>query len=95
MEPVGNVRHQTELVGLGHVAHILDVEQLRDANLLVREVKGQLHVAAVVRLVERIVVDQVWPVDVEQGAECESVVPAAAEVAHVDFIVACRLALTP
>jgi hypothetical protein len=95
VEPVGDVGHQTALVGLRHVAHVLHVEQLGDANLLMGNVERHLHVAPVVRLVERIVVDQVRPVDVEQGAEREPVVPAGAEVANVDLVVARRLALAP
>jgi hypothetical protein len=95
MEPVCDVSHQTALVGLGHVAHVLHVEQLRDADLLVRNIEGHLHVAPVVRLVEGVVVNQVWTVDVKQGAECESVVPAGAEVAHIHLVVTRRLALAP
>ncbi len=95
MEPVGDVGHQTAFVGLGHVAHVLHIEQLRDADLLVGDVESHLHVAPVVRLVERIVVDQVRAVDVEQGAEGEAVVPAGAEVSHIHLVVAGRLALAP
>ena len=95
MEPVGDIGHQTALVGLGHVAHVLDVEQLGDADLLVGNVEGQLHVAPVVRLVERVVIDQVRAVDVEQGTKGEAVVPAGTEVAHVHLVVAGRLTLAP
>jgi hypothetical protein len=34
-------------------------------------------------------------VDIEQGTECKSIVPAGGEVANFDFIVAGRLPLTP
>ncbi len=95
VEPVGDVGHEAALVGLGHVAHVLRVQQLGDADLAVGDVKGQLHVAAAVRLVQGVVVDQVGPVDVQQRAEGEPVVPAGAEVAHVHLVVARRLALAP
>jgi hypothetical protein len=95
VEPVGNVRHQTALVGLGHVAHVLDVEELGDANLAVGNVEGELHVAAVVRLVELVVVDEIGPVDVEERTERQAVVPAGAEVAHVNLVVAGGFALAP
>ena len=48
-----------------------------------------------VRLVQLVVVDQIRAVNVEQGAKGQAVVPAAGKVAHFDFFVTCRFALTP
>jgi len=95
VEPVGNVCHQTPLVGLGDIAHILNVEQLRDTNLPMGNIKRHLHVATMIALIKRIVVDQVGAMDVKQGTEGQTVVPARTEVTDVHLIIASRLALTP
>lgn len=68
MEPVGNVCHEGSLIRLGDIAHILDIEQVRDANLFGGNVEGELHVSAVVVLVEAVVIDEVGAVNVEQSA---------------------------
>ena len=65
MEPVGDISHQTSLVGFRYVAHILDIQQRGDANLFVGQLEGQSSVSFVVILVELVKVDQVGPMDVQ------------------------------
>jgi len=58
-------------------------------------IKRHLHVATMIALIKRIVVDQVGAMDVKQGTEGQTVVPARTEVTDVHLIIASRLALTP
>lgn len=95
VEPVGDVGHQRTLIGLGNVAHILNIEQLGDTDLGMSDIESQLHVSTMIRLVEGVVVDEIGTVDIEEGAEGQTVIPAAAEIADVDFVIARCLALTP
>ena len=48
-----------------------------------------------IALVQLIEIDQVRAVDIQQGAEGQAVVPARAEIPHLDLIIARRLPLTP
>lgn len=75
VEPVRNVRHERALIRLRNIAHVLHVQECRNPNLLRRNAEGECCVALVVGFVEGVVVDQVWSVDIEQGAEREAVVP--------------------
>jgi hypothetical protein len=64
VEPVGNVGHEGSLVGLGYVANVFHVEQVGNANLFGGDVESELHVSAVIVLVQAVIVDEVGPVDV-------------------------------
>jgi hypothetical protein len=65
VEPVGDVCHERTFVGLCNVTDVVDVKQVRDADFLGSNVKGQLHVSTVVVLVEFVVVDEVGAMDIE------------------------------
>lgn len=77
VKPVGDVSHERALVRFRDVTDVLDVQQVGDPDFFGRNVKRQLHVAAMIGLVEAVVVDQVGSMDVEQGT---AIRPLAREV---------------
>jgi len=65
MEPIRDIGHHTLLIGLWHVAHILDVQQRRNADLFACDLESKGGIALVVALVELVEVDQIWTMDVQ------------------------------
>jgi hypothetical protein len=93
-----DVRDHRALVRLGGVDEVLDVEQLRNAELLLGHLERQQAVLARRALLALLVVEQVGPVPVDERAERQAVAPAGVEVLdawRVDVAVALGLLLAP
>ena len=95
-EVLGHLRHDGALVRLLDV-DVLDIEQARDAEPL-GHAERQLEVGLGVVLVQRVVVDQVRLMLVDQRAEGHAVLPVRGEVGdgrRVHVAVASRLLARP
>lgn len=52
MEVLGHIRHDGALIGFGDIAHILNIQQLGNVQMIGCNIKGELSVGMSVRLVE-------------------------------------------
>ena len=62
VEVLGDISHDRALIRLGDVANILDIQQLRDSQVLGGHIKGELSVGMSVRLVQRVEIQQIGAV---------------------------------
>ena len=71
------------------------VQKLGQVQLLFGYVEGIVQVVDGVGLGQLLVLNQVWPVLVDQGVKGQAIPPAGGEIADVDVGVASRLHLAP
>jgi hypothetical protein len=82
VEVLGDVRDDRALVGTRDVDEILDIEQTRNAELLLGDRERLLEIAARVGRIERAVVEQIGSVLVDERTERETVLPVVREAAN-------------
>lgn len=88
------VSHDTLPVWTLCADHLVDVQRGFDANTLCC-LKGKCEISSLVLVVELLVGDVGRQVGVQDGAERQTVVPAAAEVCDVDVLVSFGFLLAP
>ncbi len=82
----GDVRHDSLVIRFGH-AHILRVNDPHNAQLLFRHSERLLQVLNGLVWITIVVVQQIWPMAVQNGTECQPITPATGEVGDFDFVI--------
>lgn len=71
MEVLSHISHNGTLIGLGDITNILDIQQLGNVEMVGCNIKGELSICVSVRLVERVKVQKVRAVAVNQSTARE------------------------
>jgi len=89
------VCHDRALIRTRKRKHILSIEQLGDAKVLLCDVEGEVKVLTRIVLAQLVVVKEVRTVLVDEGAESKTILEAVLEVLNVDVTIALGLLLAP
>jgi len=89
------IGHDRTLIRTRKRKHILGIEKLRDAKVLLGNVEGEVEVLTRIFLAEGVVVKKIGTVLVDESAEGKTILEAVLEVLNIDILVALGLLLAP
>jgi hypothetical protein len=89
------IGHDGTLIRTRKRKHILSIEQLGDAEVLLSDVKGQVEVLTRILLAKGVKVEEIGTMLVDEGAESETILEAVLEILNIDITVALGLLLAP
>jgi len=89
------ISHDRTLIRTRKRKHILSIEKLGDAKVLLSDVEGEVEVLTRILLAERVIVKKIRAVSVDESTEGKTILEAVLEILNIDITIALGLLLAP
>lgn len=92
---LGNIGHDRTLIRTGHGDDILNIQKTGNVEMIGSSLEGLVEVTSLILRVQRIEVDQVGTMTMDDSAEGQTILERSREVLDVDILVSLGLTLAP
>jgi len=92
---LSNVGHDGTLIRARKVDNILSIEKTSNVEVLLGNIEGKVEISKLVFSIERVVINEVRTMSVDQSTESKTVLEGDSEVLNIDVVIRLSLSSSP